>query len=575
MPNLSGLSLSQHQADAAARAGSSFTSSSPGDHFSPPKHHYPLQATSPKASLASPLQHIPPGAIPLPKRSTNGFAADAAASLTSPGGMQTGSSTGSVRSPRQRSMSQIIPPKTLTPFVPRMPELDEERAQPKCLLLENVNESAIEMFRAQGYIVETEKSALGEDELIKRLIAGNYSALGIRSKTKVTSKVIESVKNVGSGRRVQSQHYTNTQIIAHCHWVLLHRYKSSRPASCSSCRYRRLQLSFRKVGHAQSCACVLHMLTPRSSRSVAELVISEIIALSRQLCDRSTEMHQGTWNKVSKNCWEIRGKTLGIVGYGHIGSQLSVLAEAMGMTVRYFDVVPIMPLGSAHQIETLDSLLAMSDFVSLHVPELPETIEMIGAEELAKMKKGAYLINNARGKVIDIPALVESLKSGHLAGAAIDVYPKEPAANGNNFNDDLNSWWSRLAGCSNVILTPHIGGSTEEAQRMIGAEVGGALIRYISFGASLGAVNFPEVSLRPIIRDQIVRLCFTHLNQPGVLKSVNHILGSFNVERQLSDSKGDIAYLMADIAHVSSEDVKDIYDKISVLPASVATRVLY
>ncbi|KAL7006171.1 D-3-phosphoglycerate dehydrogenase 2 [Cystobasidiomycetes sp. EMM_F5] len=539
MPNLSGLSLSQHQADAAARAGSSFTSSSPGDHFSPPKHHYPLQATSPKASLASPLQHIPPGAIPLPKRSTNGFAADAAASLTSPGGMQTGSSTGSVRSPRQRSMSQIIPPKTLTPFVPRMPELDEERAQPKCLLLENVNESAIEMFRAQGYIVETEKSALGEDELIKRLIAGNYSALGIRSKTKVTSKVIESVKNL---------------IVIGCFCIGTNQVDL--------------------LAAARAGIAVFN--SPfANSRSVAELVISEIIALSRQLCDRSTEMHQGTWNKVSKNCWEIRGKTLGIVGYGHIGSQLSVLAEAMGMTVRYFDVVPIMPLGSAHQIETLDSLLAMSDFVSLHVPELPETIEMIGAEELAKMKKGAYLINNARGKVIDIPALVESLKSGHLAGAAIDVYPKEPAANGNNFNDDLNSWWSRLAGCSNVILTPHIGGSTEEAQRMIGAEVGGALIRYISFGASLGAVNFPEVSLRPIIRDQIVRLCFTHLNQPGVLKSVNHILGSFNVERQLSDSKGDIAYLMADIAHVSSEDVKDIYDKISVLPASVATRVLY
>lgn len=287
------------------------------------------------------------------------------------------------------------------------------------------------------------------------------------------------------------------------------------------------------------------------------------------------EMHQGVWNKLSKGCWEIRGKVLGIVGYGHIGSQLSVLAEAMGMQVRYFDVLPIMGMGSAQQVETLDALLEMADFVTLHVPEIPETIDLIGEEELARMKKGSYLINNARGKVVDIPAVVRSLKSGHLAGAAIDVYPKEPAANGKNFNDDLNAFWSDLASCNNVILTPHIGGSTEEAQRMIGAEVGGALIRYINFGASIGAVNFPEVSLRPIIEGGMVRLCHTHLNQPGVLKSVNAILGAYNVERQLSDSKGDIAYLMADISNVSPEGLQHIYDEISVLPANVATRVLY
>lgn len=318
-----------------------------------------------------------------------------------------------------------------------------------------------------------------------------------------------------------------------------------------------------------------HLSSLRSSRSVAELVISEIVALSRQLCDRSSELHQGIWNKVSKGCWEIRGKVLGIVGYGHIGAQLSVLAEAMGMQVRYFDVVPIMPLGSAQQVDTLDELLAISDFLSLHVPELPETTNLIGAEELARMKKGSYLINNARGKVVDIPAVVKSLKSGHLAGAAIDVYPKEPAGNGKFFNDDLNSFTSELASCPNVILTPHIGGSTEEAQRAIGAEVGSALVRYINFGASIGAVNFPEVSLKPIIGDNIVRLCHIHMNQPGVLKSVNAALGPYNVERQLSDSKGDIAYLMADIADVTQEGIKNIYDAISVLPANVATRILY
>jgi D-3-phosphoglycerate dehydrogenase len=295
-----------------------------------------------------------------------------------------------------------------------------------------------------------------------------------------------------------------------------------------------------------------------NSRSVAELVISEVIALSRQICDRSREMREGIWNKVSKGCWEVRGKTLGvrcflyslstmradekrrreqIVGYGHIGSQLSVLAEAMGIHVLYYDVLPIMPLGSAKQVDTLDELLAASDFLTLHVPELPETTNLISSEQIAKMKDGAYLLNNARGQVIDIPALIDGLKSGKLAGAAVDVFPSEPASNGPNFGDSLNAWSSELRSCPNLILTPHIGGSTEEAQSMIGAEVGGALIRYLNYGSTIGAVNFPEVNLRPILNEGTVRLCFTHVNQPGVLKTVNAILGDFNVEKQFSDSK--------------------------------------
>ena len=252
-------------------------------------------------------------------------------------------------------------------------------------------------------------------------------------------------------------------------------------------------------------------------------------------------MRAGTWNKVSKRCYEIRGKTLGIVGYGHIGAQLSVLAEAMAMDVVFFDVVPIMPLGSARQLDSLDELLEKSDFVTLHVPELPETIDLIGKDELARMKKGAYLINNARGKVVDLAALAESLRTGHLGGAAIDVFPREPAANGPHFNDSLGPFAQALAAQPNVILTPHIGGSTEEAQRMIGAEVGLALIRYLNFGSTVGAVNLPEVTLRPIISEGFVRLCHMHQNQPGVLKAVNAILGDFNVERQLSDSKGACA----------------------------------
>lgn len=313
-----------------------------------------------------------------------------------------------------------------------------------------------------------------------------------------------------------------------------------------------------------------------NSRSVAELVIAEVIALSRQLFQRSFEMRQGLWNKQSKGCWEIRGKTLGIVGYGHIGSQLSVLAESFGMRVLFFDVVNIMPLGSARQVETLDDLLTESDFITLHVPELPETTNMISVQQLAKMKQGSYLINNARGQVVDIPALIQAVKSGHLAGAAVDVYPSEPGANGVPFDDQVNSWSSELRPLPNVILTPHIGGSTEEAQRMIGQEVSQAMIRYLNYGSSVGAVNFPEVDLRGILADQSdhVRVCHVHKNQPGVLKQVNDVLSPYNVEKQYSDSKGDVAYLMADIADVSPADINKLRELISRTNANILTRLL-
>ena len=313
-----------------------------------------------------------------------------------------------------------------------------------------------------------------------------------------------------------------------------------------------------------------------NSRSVAELVMSELVVLSRQLFDRAREMKDGVWNKTSKNCWEVRGKTLGIIGYGHIGSQLSVLAESFGIRVLFYDVINIMPLGSARQMPTLQSLLAESDYVTLHVPELPETINLIGEEQLAQMKRGSYLINNARGKVVDIPALVASLKSGHLAGAAVDVFPAEPGANGSPFDDKLNSWSSELRSCPNVILTPHIGGSTEEAQRMIGEEVSTALTRYLNLGTSFGSVNFPEVDLRAIDVDQPnqIRLCHVHVNQPGVLRQVNEILSPYNVEKQYSDSKGDIAYLMADISDVSKRDIERLQELISKTSANILTRML-
>jgi D-3-phosphoglycerate dehydrogenase len=309
---------------------------------------------------------------------------------------------------------------------------------------------------------------------------------------------------------------------------------------------------------------------------VAELVISEIIALARQYFERGFEMRQGTWNKQSKGCWEIRGKTLGIIGYGHIGSQLSVLAEAFGMRVLFSDIINIMPLGSARQVESLSSLLSQSDFVSIHVPDLPETRNMISDIQLAQMKKGSYLINNARGSVVEIPALIKAVKSEHIAGAALDVYPHEPGANGDPFDDQLNPWASELRALKNVILTPHIGGSTEEAQRMIGEEVSGSLSRYLDFGATYGAVNFPEVDLRAITTEQPdhIRICHVHINQPGVLKQVNEVLSPYNVEKQYSDSRGDIAYLMADIADVSPQDVNRLREMISTTSANILTRLL-
>lgn len=408
----------------------------------------------------------------------------------------------------------------------------------RLLVLENISQEAVAALRAQGYQVDHSTKAMSEDELVEKI--GSYHGIGIRSKTKITERVIKAA-----------------------HKLLV--------IGCFCIGTNQVDL----VTAAKAGIPVFN--SPFSnSRSVAELVMGEIIGLSRQLFDRAREMREGVWNKQSKGCWEIRGKTLGIVGYGHIGSQLSVLAESFGMRVLFYDVVNLMPLGSARQMDTLDSLLAESDFVTLHVPELPETINMISAPQLAQMKKGAYLINNARGKVVDLPALIEALESGHLAGAAVDVYPREPAANGPTFDDQLNSFASRLRQLPNVILTPHIGGSTEEAQRMIGEEVASSLLRYLGYGATLGAVNFPEVDLRPITADQKdnVRVCYVHKNQPGVLKQVNDVLSPYNVGKQYSDSKGDVAYLMADIADVSPADVSHLRELIQGTSTNILTRLL-
>ncbi|TWU77490.1 hypothetical protein ED733_007118 [Metarhizium rileyi] len=409
----------------------------------------------------------------------------------------------------------------------------------KILLLENVNTAGQEILRGQGYQVETLKTSLPEDQLIAKI--RDVHVIGIRSKTKLSERVLREARNL---------------LVVGCFCI----------------GTNQVDLEY------AACHGIAVFNSPfANSRSVAELVIAEVITLARQLGDRSFEMHRGTWNKVSAKCWEIRGKTLGIVGYGHIGSQLSVLAEAMGMNVIYYDVITLMALGTSRQVPTLEKLLEEADFVTLHVPDLPETRGMISTAQFEHMKNGSYLINASRGTVVDIPALVKAMRSGKIAGAALDVYPNEPAANGDYFANSLNHWAEDLCSLNNIILTPHIGGSTEEAQRAIGIEVADALVRYINQGITLGSVNLPEAQLRSLTLDEPnhARVIYIHRNVPGVLRKVNEILGDHNVDKQISDSKGDVAYLMADISNVRYEEIKDINESLEALSSRIMTRVLY
>ncbi|KAI0168204.1 D-3-phosphoglycerate dehydrogenase [Pestalotiopsis sp. NC0098] len=428
------------------------------------------------------------------------------------------------------ALAQHAAPKQLKPF---------NTQDIKILLLENVNQSGRDILTGQGYQVEALKTSLPEDQLIEKI--RQVHVIGIRSKTKLSEKVLREAKNL---------------LVIGCFCI----------------GTNQVDLDF-----AAKNGIAVFNSPFANSRSVAELVIGEIIMLARQLGDRSNEMHRGTWNKVSSKCWEIRGKTLGIVGYGHIGSQLSVLAEAMGMTVIYYDVISLMGLGTSRQVPTLNDLLNQADFVTLHVPELPETKNMISTAQLDQMKEGSYLINASRGTVVDIPALVNSMRSGKIAGAALDVYPNEPAANGDYFTNDLNTWGEDLRSVKNIILSPHIGGSTEEAQRAIGVEVGDALVRYINQGITLGSVNLPECNLRSLTQDETghARVIYIHQNIPGVLRRVNEILGNHNVSKQISDSKGDIAYMMADVSDVSIADIKDISESLEALNSKILVRVLY
>ncbi len=302
-----------------------------------------------------------------------------------------------------------------------------------------------------------------------------------------------------------------------------------------------------------------------NTRSVAELVLAEIIFLMRGISARHMAAHRGEWLKSATGSHEVRGKVLGIVGYGHIGSQLGILAEGLGMDVLYHDIVDKLPLGNARPVHSLEELLAAADVVSLHVPDTELTRGLIGQPELAAMRPGARLINASRGKVVDIPALAEALRQSHIAGAAIDVFPVEPSGRDEAFE-------SELQGMDQVILTPHIGGSTHEAQENIALDVAGKLVRYSDNGSTVGAVNFPEVALPDHAGTR--RIMHIHRNEPGVLQAINAIFSraGINIVAQYLQTLPDLGYVVMD---VESEDTPALVAELDEVPATIRTRYLY
>jgi D-3-phosphoglycerate dehydrogenase len=394
----------------------------------------------------------------------------------------------------------------------------------KALLLEGIHPGAKEALAAEGIAVTLLPASPPPAELVQMM--ADVDLLGIRSKTQVTKEIIAAAPHLLS-------------IGCFC-------------------------IGTNQVDAIEANAAGVPVFNApfSNTRSVAELIIAEIVVLARQLGDRSREVHEGKWQKKATNCHEIRGKTLGIIGYGHIGSQVGVLAEAFGMRVVYHDVSKKLPMGNNRPASTLRELLEVSDYVTLHVPATPQTRNMIGADELARMKEGSYLLNASRGSVVVIPALASVLRSGHLAGAAVDVYPEEPEGNGQGFD-------SELRGLANVILTPHIGGSTEEAQESIGREVSESLARFVATGATTRSVNFPHVEVP--LEEGKNRVLNVHRNVPGVLRDINKIVSDLNanIHTQVLSTDPAIGYLVMDL----DDDVsQDVCDRMTDLPTSIRTR---
>lgn len=399
----------------------------------------------------------------------------------------------------------------------------------RTLLLENIAETAVGLLAEDGYTnVTREKKAL-EGQPLKDALKGVH-LLGIRSRTTLTAEVLDAADRL---------------ITIGCFCI------GTNQVDLDAARQRGIPVFNAPFSN---------------TRSVAELTLGEIVMLLRGIFPKSTAAHAGEWDKSADGYREVRGRTLGIIGYGNIGAQLSVLAESFGMRVIYFDTAAKLPLGNASRCATLDELLHWSDVVTIHVPETPETMNMLGAEQLAKMRPGAFLINNARGTLVDVEALAAALRSGHLAGAALDVFPEEPKRNGDPFV-------SPLQGIPNVILTPHIGGSTEEAQSRIGEEVARKLADYSDTGSTVGAVNFPQVALPA--RPTGTRFMHVHRNAPGVLGNVNQIFAKrgVNIAGQYLQTDGEIGYVVVDAG--ATRDSEAILAELRALPHTIRARLLY
>ncbi|OAX53632.1 phosphoglycerate dehydrogenase [Xanthomonas graminis] len=400
----------------------------------------------------------------------------------------------------------------------------------RVLLLEGISQTAIDVFRAAGYSqIELHAKSLPEDELKARIAEAHI--VGIRSRTQLSAEVLAQAK----------------RLIA---------------VGCFCIGTNQVDLD------AAELAGIPVFNAPYSNtRSVAELVIAEAILLLRGIPQKNAECHRGGWSKSAAGSHETRGKVLGIVGYGHIGTQVGVLAESLGMQVLFHDIEAKLSLGNARAATDLDELLARSDVVTLHVPETPATKDMIGAAQIAQMKPGAHLINASRGTVIDIAALDAALTCGHIGGAAVDVFPVEPKGNGDAFE-------SPLAAHDNVILTPHVGGSTLEAQDNIGVEVAAKLVRYSDNGSTVSAVNFPEVTLPE--HAESLRLLHIHRNVPGVLSQVNELFSrhNVNIDGQFLRTDPKVGYVVIDVA-ASEQLAAVLKDELGQIAGTVRTRVLY
>ena len=408
------------------------------------------------------------------------------------------------------------------------PSLSKDKI--KILLLEGISDSAVNTLHQAGYEnVERLATALDGQALIDKL--ADTRILGIRSRTQITRDVLNAT----------------TRMIA---------------VGCFSVGTNQIDLAA-----AQRRGIPVFNAPFSNTRSVAELTIAECVMLLRRTFPRSVAAHQGGWQKSAAGSREIRGKTLGIVGYGNIGTQLAMRGEAMGLRVIFFDQTDKLRHGNVEPVASLEELLAASDIVSLHVPDTAQTRGMIGAEQIAKMKDGAYLINNARGTVVDIDALAAALKSGKLAGAAIDVFPKEPGSNKEKFT-------SPLQGLDNVILTPHVGGSTEEAQERIGEEVARKLIDYSDIGTTIGAVNFPQALLPP--RPAGTRFLQVQKNLPGELGRLNAVFASrgINIAGQYYQTEGDIGYVVLD-AETAVSDAESVLEDIRALGGTIRARIVH